>query len=566
MLESHWDAVIVGSGFGGSVVAYELAKAGLRVCLLERGKAYPPNSFPRSPLEVRNNFWDPSNGLYGLNNVWAFKGSAALVSSGLGGGSLIYANVLIRKDAKWFDDSWPITREELDPHYAAVEEKMNVQRYPIHVRPFSQTEKTIALNRAAKSLGHAPIPLNLAISFRTKPVIDPANPDDLHNPALVGEPIVEAHRNLHNMTRSTCRLCGECDIGCNYGSKNTLDFNYLTEAQMYGAEIRTLSQVVSFEPGRSCKGYEVTFITHDPSINEHKHDSEKNKPSPARTTISCDRLILAAGTMGTSFLLLSNKSKFPAISKTTLGSKFSTNGDDIAFFVNSPQPLRSDFGPVITTAIRFPDSLDGGGDVGRGFYVEDGGNPYLLSWMVELSGVPGLIRRALRFLWLSLLFRLHLSRTTDMGYRLAKLIGSCKRSSTAMPVLVMGRDVPSGHFTLKDGILDCDWTISPSKQYYDRTSEELKKIAVAMNAKYVENPDRQWNFQQVLTAHPLGGCPMGKTRDEGVVNSWGEVFDYPDLYVADGSAMPGPVGANPSLTIAAFAHRVAEGIIAKMRA
>ena len=79
------DAVIVGSGFGGSVLAYRLASAGLRVCVLERGKAYPPNAFPRSPLDIRNKFWDPSKGLYGLNNVWSFKGSAALVASGLGG-------------------------------------------------------------------------------------------------------------------------------------------------------------------------------------------------------------------------------------------------------------------------------------------------------------------------------------------------------------------------------------------------------------------------------------------------------------------------------------------------
>src|ERR671932_1674257 len=124
--ESHFDAVIVGSGFGGSVMAYRLAKAGLRVCLLERGKAYPPNSFPRAPYDLGRNFWDPSEGMYGMYNVWSFKGSGALVSSGLGGGSLIYANILIRKDEKWFvragtpgqdGEDWPVTRAQLDPHY-----------------------------------------------------------------------------------------------------------------------------------------------------------------------------------------------------------------------------------------------------------------------------------------------------------------------------------------------------------------------------------------------------------------------------------------------------------------
>ena len=102
MDDTHFDAVIIGSGFGGSVMAYRLAEAGLKVCLLERGKPYPPFSFPRSPHKVRDNFWDPSDGLYGMYNVWSFKGSGALVSSGLGGGSLIYANIIIRKDEKWF--------------------------------------------------------------------------------------------------------------------------------------------------------------------------------------------------------------------------------------------------------------------------------------------------------------------------------------------------------------------------------------------------------------------------------------------------------------------------------
>ena len=118
MDETHFDAVIVGSGFGGSVMAFRLAEAGLRICLLERGKAYPPGSFPRSPYRMWDNFWDPSEGLYGLFHFWTFRHLSTLVASGLGGGSLIYANVLMRKDEKWFvkeDRSkggyeyWPVT-------------------------------------------------------------------------------------------------------------------------------------------------------------------------------------------------------------------------------------------------------------------------------------------------------------------------------------------------------------------------------------------------------------------------------------------------------------------------
>jgi cholesterol oxidase len=233
--------------------------------------------------------------------------------------------------------------------------------------------------------------------------------------------------------------------------------------------------------------------------------------------------------------------------------------------LDAKNKLRPEFGPVITTAIRYPDSLDGDGEVGRGFYVEDGGNPYLLSWMVEISGVLGLLRRAVRFLWYTLLTKLRLARAPDLGYRFAKLLGSCRTSSHAMPVLVMGRDVPSGKFSLNDGILDCDWTVKPSARYHERVARELGKIAAAIGAKYVENPLWRFDFQKVLTAHPLGGCPMARNPQDGVVNDWGEVFGYPGLYVADGSTMPGPVGPNPSLTIAAFADRVADGIIAQPR-
>src|SRR5215510_91400 len=99
-----FDAAIIGSGFGGSVMAYRLSEAGLRVCLLERGKDYPPNSCPRKPYDLGRNFWDTSSGLYGLFDIWSFKRSGALVSSGLGGGSLIYAKIHIREDPNWFTE------------------------------------------------------------------------------------------------------------------------------------------------------------------------------------------------------------------------------------------------------------------------------------------------------------------------------------------------------------------------------------------------------------------------------------------------------------------------------
>ena len=128
------DAVVIGSGFGGSVTAYRLAEAGKSVILMERGHAYPPGTFARTPIEFAENFWSPADELYGLFETWSFRGLEGLVSSGLGGGSLIYANVLLRKDPEWFVhdsplpgggyENWPIGRGDLDRHYDAVEAMM----------------------------------------------------------------------------------------------------------------------------------------------------------------------------------------------------------------------------------------------------------------------------------------------------------------------------------------------------------------------------------------------------------------------------------------------------------
>jgi cholesterol oxidase len=582
--DEHFDAVIVGSGFGGAVMSYRLASSGMRVCLLERGKPYPPSSFPRAPHGMSRNFWDPSEGLYGMFNIWSFKGSGAVVSSGLGGGSLIYANVLLRKDEAWFKEDlpdgtyrkWPVQYNDLERHYGAVERMMNAQKYPLAHAPYSDTQKTVALKAAAEKLNPSQsaslqwIPLNLAVSFRSKPVGNPDD-DDPANPPRVGEPIQEIHPNLHGMTRNTCRLCGECDIGCNYGSKNTLDYNYLSEARRLGADIRTLCEVRAIERkhGGGEPGFVVTYIRHNPERFEGQPLNTDDPEVCPRLRITCDRLILAAGTFGSSYLLLKNVAAFPSLSRK-LGSGYSVNGDLLSFIVNAtesvdgkvrPRSLDSSFGPVITSAIRYADALDGGGEPGRGFYVEDGGNPAFASWAMELSGAVGYLRRLIHFIRLTVKYRLGLGHDTDLGAELSELIGGCVTSKSSMPVLTMGRDHPTGRLQLKGAHLDCDWKEKDSKEYYDRVDREVRKIAAALGARYTDNPAFKWNFHQVLTAHPLGGCPMGDTAEEGLVSSYGEVFGYAGLYVADGSIMPGPVGANPSLTIAALADRCAERII-----
>jgi cholesterol oxidase len=551
----HYDAVVVGSGFGGSVTAYRLAEAGRRVLLLERGKPYPPGSFPRIPRELARNFWDPSKGLHGLFDLWTFTGLEAIVSSGLGGGSLIYANVLLRKDDRWFVDEepgggyrpWPITREDLEPHYDEVERVLAPQTYPAHHEPYASTPKTVALREATGRLGMSWDLPNLAVTF--------ANPGASPVP---GEPIEGGERNLHDRHRFTCRLCGECDIGCNFGSKNTLDFNYLTRFAELGGEIRTRCEVRTFAPRTRGGGFVVRYVEHRPE--------REGQPTATDTlpleTVTADRLVLSAGTLGTTYLLLKNRRSFPALSRA-LGTRFCGNGDLLAFITGARagggrlRPLDPSVGPVITSAARVPDVLDGGR--GRGFYVQDGGYPLLVDWVIEAVDIPGTARRAAGFLLRRILNALLARPVSNISGEIGALIGDARRSSTTMPLLGMGRDVPDGNMSLQKRFLHIDWTTRTSRAYFDRVRAAMVAIASAMGGRLKDNPG--WYFKRVVTVHPLGGCPMGRNADEGVVDAYGQVFGHEGLSIADGSIMPGPVGPNPALTIAAMADRSARWMI-----
>ncbi|MGH2839210.1 MAG: GMC oxidoreductase [Solirubrobacteraceae bacterium] len=557
---------MVGSGFGGSVTAYRLAEAGQSVCLLERGKPFAPNSFPRSPLGMKSQFWDPSEGLHGMFNLWSFDNIDAICASGLGGGSLIYANVLLRKDEDWFVrevpgrgswkegyEYWPVTRADLDPHYDRVERMMDVTKYPLDQPPYDKTLKTLAFRDAAQNLGLDWRLVNIAVTF--------ANPGD---PPIPGEPIKEQRPNIHGRTRLTCKLTGECDLGCNHGSKNSLDYTYITAAWHAGADIRTRHEVRSFAP-REGGGYELQYVIHDAEAEGVKTDTK----ALDRHTVTCDRLILSAGTLGTTYLLLKNRSAFPGLSPA-LGTRFGGNGDLLTFARQTMKPgpdggkvvnvMDAAHAPVITSAIRVADELDGG--EGRGFYLEDAGQPEFVSWMLQLldaprsvfHDIPKLVRLAGDFIT---------HKDTDISDEVSELIGDCAESGGFLPLLGMGRDVPEGIMSLEDGGLAIDWKKNgASKDYFERVRDVSKSVAEELGGSFLDNPI--WLLSRVVTVHALGGAPMGRDSREGVVDAYGRVFNHPGLYIADGSVMPGPVGPNPSLTIAGLADRFADAILAEI--
>jgi cholesterol oxidase len=562
MSEEHFDVVVVGSGFGGSVMAYRMAEAGRRVCVLERGKPYPPGSFPRSPYRMRTNFWDPTQGLYGLFDFWSFSGLDVLVASGLGGGSLIYANVLLRKDERWFVkedpyagvyEHWPVSRADLDPHYDRVEAMLRPQQYPFELPPYDAAAKTRAFREAAERAGLRWFAPPLAVTF--------ANPGE---PPVPGEPIREGHPNLHGRTRHTCRLCGECDVGCNYGSKNTMDYTYLSAAVRLGAEIRTGADVRAFSP-RQKGGYAIRYIHYAPD-SDGRPTAILDPATPMRT-VTADRLVLAAGSLGSTRLILRNRSAVPHISRR-LGTRFCGNGDLLTFALRcrdesgGRRVIDPGYGPVITTALRVEDAADGG--AGRGFYLEDGGFPAIVAWLLQASEVPRDLWR-----WRSVVLRLTRERLRRDRYRhtgrsaaVAQLLGASELSAGVLPIVAMGRDVPDGRMYLRHNHLCVDWRKDrggASGPYFERVRETCRRLAEALDGDFRDNP--LWFLRRVITVHPLGGCPMGRDAGEGVVDSYGEVFGCPGLYIADGSVMPGPVGPNPSLTIAALADRFADRLV-----
>lgn len=549
------DVVVVGSGFGGSVVAYRAALAGRSVVLLERGRAYPPGSFARSPAQMYRNFWVPKQGQYGLFDVWTFDGFDSLVASGLGGGSLIYANVLLRKDESWFvtedalpgggHEHWPVTYRDLEPHYEAVEAMLSPVRYPVDHPAYRHSSKTHAMRQAAAHLDLDWDLVPLAVDFAGTPGGSPG----------LGLPIVEpSYGNLHGVPRRTCRLCGECDIGCNDGAKNSLDHTYLSAARHHGADLRTLSEVRAFAPLPG-GGWELSY---------REHTEQPGEPVSKPRRLRCERLVLAAGTYGTTRLLLRNAARLPGLSRA-LGTRFSGNGDLLSLLFHAgddERPLRIDAttGPVITSAIRLPDAADGADPGVRGAYIQDGGYPGFLDWVLESAMSPGQVRRVVEFAGRRLLGRLLGRGAANSSSAVAELLGDGALTSTSLPLLGMGRDVPDGRMRLaEDGQLRIDWTTETSMPYFDRVRTVMAEMAEALEADHQDNPT--WLAKRVITAHPLGGAPMGRHDGEGVCDSHGEVFGHPGLYVADGAAMPGSVGPNPSLTIAAFADRVATRLL-----
>jgi cholesterol oxidase len=539
-----------------------MAEAGMSVLILERGRPYPPGSFARTPHTMqREMFWEPATGLHGLFDVQSFPGVTAILASGLGGGSLIYANVMLKKDPETFvresladggREFWPVTAKDLEPYYEHV---LKVQRpvpFPDEYR--DTTPKSAAFHEAARALGHDPQYPPLAVAFS---VAD-------GEPPVPGEPF-GGTANVHQRTRETCRLCGECDVGCNYGAKTTLDYTYLSRAQVAKAQIRTCCEVVAFARAAESRRWRVRYVQHIEARGNHRPDLLDPIEEPLRT-VEAKRLVLAAGTFGSTRLLLTNRAALPGLSRT-LGTRFSSNGDLFAVARNCRERdrrgrkrwrhLQPSLGPVITSTYHVPDAQSASG---RGYWVQDGGGPAISEWLWHAPEVPADLWNAAGTMRRRFSARRRGEPNPSLGAELAGFLGSGRSSSAMLPLLVMGRDIPGGRMQMRGATLELSWNVDESGAYFDAVEASCRELARAMGGRLMRRVSRRL---RPVTVHALGGCPMGANEREGVVDPWGRVYGQPGLYVVDGSIMPGPVGPNPSFTIAAVAERCAEEVVAE---
>jgi cholesterol oxidase len=515
------DAVVIGSGFGGAVVACRLAAAGRSVSVLERGRRWTAPEFPRSVGQAAEAFWDERRS-YGFLEYLAFPRFDVIQGAGVGGGSLHYFNVNLPTDPSVFDGpAWPdvFRRTSLDPFYAAAREMLgSAQLTPPAGR--TMPARTAAFIAAGERAGLRPELVPIAVH--------------------TGDDVVLPDGRRQN----ACNYCGNCLFGCNDHAKNTLDRNYLAVAERHGAEIRPLHVAESIAP-RPDGGFDVRFRRLPDVAGGAAEHGE----------ISARQVVIAAGSLGSTELLLRCRDQYRTLPMLgpALGTRFSLNGE-LLFASARDVGVAADpgLGPPITARVT---ATSGGTTV----TVQDLGVPDSLLWFLEGASPP----RWQRFRDLVTMARAYAGRSRGRGVasiRLEALLAG-GRTARTIPYLGMGTDSSDGEIRLADGMLTIDWDRRRNRDVYRLLDRTMGEISAAAGGRYSRSPLSRWPLRKVLTAHPLGGCPMGDDPRSSVVDDRGKVHSYGGLYVVDGSMIPSALAVNPSLTIAALAERAAASML-----
>jgi len=537
-LKSHYDVIVIGSGYGASVSASRLARCGLKVAVLERGKEYPIGSLPDTIAKAGGEFQLRGLGrkfgsYQGLFDFRLGDDIHILMGCGLGGTSLINANVCLKPDPRLFDDPrWPDavrTDGTLVEGFARARRMLRPNTYP--GQPPLQKVEALAVAASALGADLEYVPLHVTFAERA---------------------------NAANIIQPACTLCGDCMSGCNVGAKTTTVVTYLADASAHGAEIFTHMPVRSI--GKNPDG---TWRVHVVRPDQDKEGDGLN------TLINADRVVLGAGTLGSTEIMLRSRALGLPLSDL-LGHGFSGNGDMITIGYNNDIPIngigvghpsRVDVPPVGPAVAGLID-LRNTDDLDNGIAVVEASIP---SSMAAILG-PGLALGGGLF-----------ARDTDhslvdeldeMGRAALSLVQGAYRGAVhnTQTMLAIGHDDASGELILEDDSVKVKYPGLGRQQTYQHIDQICSQAVAATGGSYMRNPLSESAFGgNPLSVHPLGGCRMAEDRSEGVVNHMCEVFDgtpslasdaiHQGLYICDGSVLPRGVGIHPLFTITALIER-----------
>lgn len=529
-----YDAVVVGSGYGGGVAACRLARCGLSVAVLERGREFAPGDFPSNALEAAKAVqMHGPNGTIGspvaLFDVRAGDGVHVLKACGLGGTSLINAGVCLSPDERVFkSEAWP---EE------AVSDGLLADGYV----------KARAMLRPAAQPGWRDFPKVKALAIAAKIFEETLQPAPIHVS-------FSAAPNAAGINQPACTACGDCCGGCNVGAKTTVRNTYLADAEAMGAAIFTHADV-----RRVSKDADGRWSVKFAAQGDGRASNEQ--------TVRAGIVVIAAGTLGSTEILMRSRAHGLAISDLA-GERVTSNGDAIALAYNTVHPVNGigighpARGEPVGAAVNALLDMRDGVALEDGLAIVECALPSSLAPML-----PGLLAAGAAAFGKdgdhSLKNELGELRRTTVGFLGGPHSGALANTET---FLAVGHDAGDGRMVFEDDRLRLVWPDASKQKVFANIEDTLKKATYALGGTYLRNPASQEMLGgNLLTVHPLGGAVMAADRSGGVVNHKCQVFDtspgafptavHAGLYVCDGSVVPCSLGVHPLLTITAIAER-----------
>ena len=522
----HFGVLVVGSGYGASIVAARLSQKlrnEHRICMIERGKEWVPGTFPDTFANVSGNarsvLAGPTKGQMtqplGLFNLMMNDEVNILSGSGLGGGSLINASIALRPHKEVFEQPrWPSALnnvEVLAPYYDRVARSMSLSRTPCDQTPKVRLRRQAAARMSSNASFYDRSNISVMYDYRH---------------------LDSQMRNPQGMIQRPCTLCGDCINGCNVGAKNTLAMNYLPIAKHNGTEMFTQCEVNSVEKRDGYYRVNMTYI-------DDQHDKITRHP----ISVNSQMVVVGAGSPASAAILLDSQNDSFQFSPH-LGRNWSGNGDTIGFVTGLPKGANiggfgafssphGPVGPTVQTSLNFYRDIE----LRKRLLIQDAAIP---------RGVSNLFAVLLK--------------DPEMN--------------RSMAMLGMGHDTADGRLVKKDGRWQIKWEGLKESEYRKMVFGEFERLAQAHGGKY----KRLKAFgNNLVTVHPLGGCGMSDTPECGPINHLGQVYDFngsgyvdsatgqaavhQGLYVADGSVIPTALGVNPYMTIGALSERVASHIV-----